>query len=154
MRRAIDLIHYVVQDGIWNDGSPAVKDEGQTLSEALRNLDSLIEMTRLTLTLADKGGLNRAFELLVERTEDVTDCPYTSHEHRENIILLCERIKIQLEQLVRIASTWVSFRNNDIILGGDFHYILIYFRVSIFNVRITTKMVLPLTKSNWPCPPV
>lgn len=115
MRRAIDLIHYVVMDGIWNDGSPVVEDEGQTLNEVLRNLDSLIEMTRLTLTLVDKDSLNRAFEFVVDRTENFTDSAYTSHEHRENIILLCERIKIQLEQLMRTASGLVSSRK----LSGD-----------------------------------
>ncbi|XP_065216469.1 alpha-catulin isoform X2 [Planococcus citri] len=104
MRRAIDLIHYVVKDGVWEGGGATIKDEGQTLSEVLRNLDSLIEMTRLTLTLADKDSLNRAVDMVIDRTQDFTDSAYTTHEHRENIILLCERIKIQLEQLVRIAS--------------------------------------------------
>ena len=91
-----------------NGGCPNVLDEGLALNEALRNLDSLIEMTRLTLTLADKTSLNRAIELVIDRTESITDSAYTSHERRENILLLCERIKIQLEQLVRIASGWVS----------------------------------------------
>lgn len=108
MRRAIDLIHYVVKDGVWEGGGATIKDEGQTLSEVLRNLDSLIEMTRLTLTLADKDSLNRAVDMVIDRTQDFTDSAYTTHEHRENIILLCERIKIQLEQLVRIASGLVS----------------------------------------------
>lgn len=141
MRRAIDLIHYVVKDGVWEGGGgsgayasngaaggcnaggcapsgdcggggPAnavvCKDEGQTLSEVLRNLDSLVEMTRLTLTLADKDSLNRAVDFVVDRTQDFTDSAYTSHERRENIILLRERIKIQLEQLVRIAAGLVS----------------------------------------------
>ncbi|XKL59885.1 hypothetical protein PGB90_000901 [Kerria lacca] len=104
MRRAIDLIHYVVKDGVFEGGGNTVKDEGQTLNEVLRNLDSFIETTRLTLTLADKDSLNRAVDIVIDRTQDFTDSAYTSHEHRENIILLCERIKIQLEQLVRIAS--------------------------------------------------
>lgn len=108
MRRAIDLIHYVVKDGVWEGGGSSIKDEGQTLSEVLRNLDSLIEMTRLTLTLADKDSLNKAVDMVIDRTQDFTDSAYTTHEHRENIILLCERIRIQLEQLVRIASGLVS----------------------------------------------
>lgn len=144
MRRAIDLIHYVVKNGVWegggntyasngagggcnatsgcasNDGgcgsaNVVVNDEGQTLSEVLRNLDSLVEMTRLTLTLADKDSLNRAVDFVVDRTQDFTDSAYTSHEHRENIILLRERIKIQLEQLVRIASGLVSHEVDDLV---------------------------------------
>lgn len=44
-----------------------------------------------------------AMEKVVEKTEDFTDSAYTSHETRENILLLCERCKLELNQCIRIA---------------------------------------------------
>lgn len=38
-----------------------------------------------------------------ERIQDFTDSAYTTHEHRENILLLCDRGKLELNQLLRIA---------------------------------------------------
>jgi hypothetical protein len=115
-----------------------------TLNEVLRNLDSLIEMTRLTVTSADKDSLNRAYELVADRIEDFTDSPYTSHEHRQNIILLCERIKIQLEQLVRTASGLVSFLHALTFNRFPDRFI----STEMSRCRITAKMVLRRTKRN------
>ncbi|XP_018903579.1 alpha-catulin isoform X2 [Bemisia tabaci] len=105
MRRAMDLIHYVVKDGIWEGGGSFTdqENEGQTLAATLRHLDTLIEMTSLTLALGEKESLNHALDTIVERTQDFTDSAYTSHNHRENIIVLCERVKTQLEQLIRVG---------------------------------------------------
>lgn len=45
---------------------------------------------------------------LVERCHEFTDCPYTSHEHRENIVLLLHCIKLQLNKLVKHIYRLVS----------------------------------------------
>lgn len=45
---------------------------------------------------------------LVERCHEFTDCPYTSHEHRENIVLLLHCIKLQLNKLVKLIYRLVS----------------------------------------------
>lgn len=47
--------------------------------------------------------LASAFETVVERTQDFTDSAYTSHEHREKILLICDRLKLELNQLLRIG---------------------------------------------------
>ncbi|KAL7017697.1 hypothetical protein ACKWTF_010490 [Chironomus riparius] len=44
-----------------------------------------------------------ALDKVCERTQDFTDSAYTTHEHRENILLLCDRAKLELNQLLRIA---------------------------------------------------
>ncbi|RWS04634.1 alpha-catulin-like protein, partial [Dinothrombium tinctorium] len=64
----------------------------------------LVEMSRMSLC----GGSYRerllsAFDALVERTQDFTDSAYTTHEHREKILLLCDRAKLELNQLLRIG---------------------------------------------------
>lgn len=59
MRRAMDLIHYVVQDGVKESGggesmalTPYVseQDGGDTLGHALNALDSFVDMTRYVYT--------------------------------------------------------------------------------------------------------
>ena len=37
--------------------------------------------------------------------QDFTDSAYTSHDHRENILLLCDRVRLQLNQLLRAGLT-------------------------------------------------
>lgn len=44
-----------------------------------------------------------ALDKVCERTQDFTDSAYTTHEHRENILLLCDRAKLELNQLLRVA---------------------------------------------------
>lgn len=52
--------------------------------------------------------LTSALDTVVERTQDFTDSAYTSHEHRENILLLCDRAKLELNTLLRIGNSIVS----------------------------------------------
>lgn len=44
-----------------------------------------------------------ALDKVIEKTQDFTDSAYTTHEHRENILLLCDRAKLELNQLLRFA---------------------------------------------------
>ena len=44
-------------------------------------------------------------ETIVERTQDFTDSAYTSHDHRQNIILLSERARLEMSSLVRLPGT-------------------------------------------------
>lgn len=50
-----------------------------------------------------------ALDKLIEKTQDFTDSAYTRHEHRENILLLCDRAKLELNQLLRIAVNMEQF---------------------------------------------
>lgn len=45
--------------------------------------------------------LMAALDKVVEKTQDFTDSAYTTHEHRENILLLCDRVKLELNQCLR-----------------------------------------------------
>lgn len=57
------------------------------------------------------GGRRRALastlRALVERTHDFTDSAYTSHDHRQRILALAERIAYELERLVAVAVSLV-----------------------------------------------
>ena len=54
-----------------------------------------------------KDQLTCCLDSITERTQDFTDSAYTSHEHRQNIIMLCDRAKMELVHLLRCVS------NND-----------------------------------------
>ena len=86
----------------------------RTVSGSLKQFEDLVEMTRLTLLGPDsKERLTQALDTIVERTQDFTDSAYTSHEHRENILLLCDRAKLELNQLLRVGVSLVSAQTSD-----------------------------------------
>lgn len=63
------------------------------------------------MTLLGPGSretLVPALDIVVERTQDFTDSAYTSHEHRENILLVCDRAKLELNALLRVSNSMVS----------------------------------------------
>lgn len=131
MRRAMDLIHFVVKDGVIPDltaasncgpqgdaccrrksaggrRSSAIRaedlDQCRTVHNAVKKFEDLVEMTRMTLVgPMYRERLSSALDAAVERTQDFTDSAYTSHEHREKILLLCDRAKLELNQLLRIG---------------------------------------------------
>ncbi|CRK86852.1 CLUMA_CG000677, isoform A [Clunio marinus] len=58
----------------------------------------------ISIFLVDtREKLISALDKVCERIQDFTDSAYTTHEHRENILLLCDRAKLELNQLLRIA---------------------------------------------------
>ncbi|XP_046652731.1 alpha-catulin-like isoform X2 [Daphnia pulicaria] len=125
MRRAIDLVHYVVKDGLLQSSSDHVSDartpgngpnsssmSNQPKEEdwdvlltaygAIQQLDDSVEMTRLTLApSACRERMTSALDAAIERTQDFTDSAYTSHEHRENILLLWDRVRSGLSHVIR-----------------------------------------------------
>ncbi|XP_022242430.1 alpha-catulin-like isoform X1 [Limulus polyphemus] len=133
MRRAIDLIHCVIKDGVIPDlvasyrgnttphrnGSSTSKqskrsnasvwqleelDQYFTVHNAVKKFEELVERIKKTLAVpAFREQLLSALDAVLERTQDFTDSAYTSHEHRENIILLCERAKVEVNQLLRLG---------------------------------------------------
>lgn len=54
---------------------------------------------------------------LTERVHEFTDCPYTRHEHRENILSLLQSIRFQLNKLVKLLYKLVS------IMVAELYYI-------------------------------
>lgn len=90
--------------------SPQQEDwDSSTVCSALKHFERLVETTRMTLLEPGcRETLTSALETVVERTQDFTDSAYTSHEHRENILLLCDRAKLELNTLLRIGNSMVS----------------------------------------------
>ncbi|XP_035214530.1 alpha-catulin-like [Stegodyphus dumicola] len=127
MRRSMDVIHYVVKEGVipelagtTSNGEPRRNHGGLrrstgshrademeqclTVCNAIKKFEDHVEMTRMTmLSPAYRGLLTSALESVIERSQDFTDSAYTSHEHRERIILLCDRLKMELHQLLRVG---------------------------------------------------
>ncbi|CAG9581319.1 unnamed protein product [Danaus chrysippus] len=133
MRRAMDLIHYVVRDGLpghdeqshelqpFSDSQEQASQwEAGTALGALRGLSTQVRAARARGG-AD-GGRRRALaatlRALVERTHDFTDSAYTSHEHRQRILALAERIAYELERLVAVA---VSLEENKPVVVVERH---------------------------------
>ncbi|GFR17055.1 alpha-catulin, partial [Trichonephila clavata] len=75
-----------------------------TVCNAIKKFEDHVEMTRITMVSpAYRSLLTSALDSVVERSQDFTDSAYTSHEHRERIILLCDRLKMELHQLLRVG---------------------------------------------------
>ncbi|KFM70558.1 Alpha-catulin, partial [Stegodyphus mimosarum] len=47
--------------------------------------------------------LTSTLDTIIEKTQDFTDSAYTSHAHREKILLLCDRARLELNQLLRVG---------------------------------------------------
>ncbi|CAG4979105.1 unnamed protein product [Parnassius apollo] len=118
MRRAMDLIHYVVRDGLpgheeqshelqpFSDShEQAAQWEAGTALGALRGLTAQVRTARARggADAARRRALASTLRALVERTHDFTDSAYTSHDHRQRILALAERIAYELERLVAVA---------------------------------------------------
>ena len=73
------------------------------------NAQSLMEVGTMSLcNTVVRERLTSAFGTVVERAQDFTDSAYTSHGDRERIVMLCDRLRLQLNQLLRIAVCLVS----------------------------------------------
>ncbi|XP_054933389.1 alpha-catulin isoform X2 [Dermacentor andersoni] len=124
MRRAMDLVHFVVKDGVIPELACAASSSSEyrrkgarrgswrldefdrcaTVHNAVKMFEDLVETMRMTLVGPScRERLSSALDAVVERTQDFTDSAYTSHEHREKILLLCDRAKLELNQLLRIG---------------------------------------------------
>lgn len=118
MRRAMDLIHYVVKDGVLNSEQLAMASSGEgeewdndrsTVCSCIKHLEQLLELNKVTLEPSCNDNLSGALESVLERTQDFTDSAYTSHEHRENILLLQDRVKTELEHLLGLYANVMPY---------------------------------------------
>ena len=72
-------------------------------------LQDLVEMTRVTLVgPSTEAKLQGALDTFADTTQDFTDSAYTSHQNRERILLLTERLKGELALLLRVGHSLVS----------------------------------------------
>lgn len=88
----------------------AAQWEAGTALGALRGLTSQVRAARARggADATRRRALASTLRALVERTHDFTDSAYTSHEHRQRILTLAERIAYELERLVTVAVSVVS----------------------------------------------
>ena len=69
----------------------------------------LVEMSRVTLCKGVyRERLISAFDYFVELTQHFTDSAYTRHDNREKILLHCDKVRIELNQLIRLGIILVS----------------------------------------------
>jgi hypothetical protein len=85
--------------------------------------------------------LTSAFETVVDRTQDFTDSAYTSHEHREKILLICDRLKLELNQLLRIGVCLVS-RSCLRLMVLPFAAVMSQVRGSLYSDRDCTTILI------------
>ena len=75
----------------------------------LLSFQDLVELTRVTMIGPNtQEKLKCALDVVIEATQDFTDSAYTTHDHRERILMLCEKVNIELTILLRIGVSLVG----------------------------------------------
>ncbi|GIX71943.1 alpha-catulin [Caerostris darwini] len=127
MHQALELINFVTKDGMLSELSADISsvqnnrsphhdmsvllcteelEQSNSLYNAIKHFEDIVEITRMTLVGPPyREKLKNALDGIMERTQDFTDSAYTSHAHREKILLLCDRARLELNQLFRIGVT-------------------------------------------------
>lgn len=68
-----------------------------------------MELVRVTLIASDtEVRLVATLEVLIETTQDFTDSAYTTHDHRQHVLMICEQLRHQLAVLLRVGTALVS----------------------------------------------
>lgn len=86
-------------------------DTCPTIVNFLRRINELLDLARIgPLNSSMKEQIVASMEAAIERTQDFTDSAYTSHEHREKLLLMCDQMKAELAATFRRVTTmsWVS----------------------------------------------
>ena len=76
-----------------------------TVLRAIKYFQDSVEIMRMSIISESyKDQLTSCLDSIIERTQDFTDSAYTTHEHRQNILLLCERARIELSHVLACVS--------------------------------------------------
>jgi len=71
----------------------------------------VVEVVRVTLVGTNtESRLVAALESVIETTQDFTDSAYTTHDHRQHILMICEQLRHQLSVVLRIGASMVRTR--------------------------------------------
>ncbi|KAM9415865.1 alpha-catulin-like isoform 6-T6 [Salvelinus alpinus] len=97
MRFALEQVMEIV-----TDARPCGETKVLPLSiyTGIKDFKSNVEGLREGLYLLPHQALSGQLEAVVERMEDFTDSAYTSHEHREGILQLCQLARQDTDQLI------------------------------------------------------
>lgn len=110
---------------------------------AIQQLDDSVEMTRLTLApSACRERMTSALDAAIERTQDFTDSAYTSHEHRENILLLWDRVRSGLSHVIRAGINLVC--RLDTVISTKFLSNLYEIKIKMKSAAINSSLNLHL----------
>ena len=75
-----------------------------------------MEVVRVTLVGSNtESRLISSLESLIETTQDFTDSAYTTHDHRQQILMICEQLRHQLSVVVRIGTSLVRTKTITIV---------------------------------------
>uniref|UniRef100_A0A8C6WJG8 Alpha-catulin n=1 Tax=Neogobius melanostomus TaxID=47308 RepID=A0A8C6WJG8_9GOBI len=72
-----------------------------SIYNGIRDFKSSVECLRANLYSWSPQDMGSQLDVLVERTEDFTDSPYTSHEQRQAILGLCQLARQEAQQLLQ-----------------------------------------------------
>ncbi|XP_036826734.1 alpha-catulin isoform X1 [Oncorhynchus mykiss] len=106
MRFALEQVMEIV-----TDARPCGETKVLPLSiyTGIKDFKSNVEGLREGLYLLPHQALSGQLEAVVERTEDFTDSAYTSHEHREGILQLCQLVRQDTDQLI---TAWMEAKQS------------------------------------------
>ncbi|KAL5287963.1 CTNNAL1 family protein [Megaselia abdita] len=82
---------------------PHIRDNNKPYATIDRDVQHSQEFSITTFSAESREHLMTALDIVVEKTQDFTDSAYISHENRENILLLCDRVRLELNKCLRIA---------------------------------------------------
>ncbi|XP_052236076.1 alpha-catulin-like isoform X2 [Dreissena polymorpha] len=131
MKQALTLIHNVATDTGYHvvtggNMSPTMinGDSGivlggcvVTANKAIKDFEDQVEMVRVTHInnyFSDK--LTVAMETVVEATQDFTDSPYTSHDHRERVLEIVDLLQQAVHVLIKTGTLQL---HKDVVASQD-----------------------------------
>lgn len=88
-------------------------------------------------TLEFQDELLAALDKVLERTHDFTDSAYTNHGNRQKILLLCDRAKLELAQLLQMALNMDQYLNSTLDIDIAIE--------SVLNIAIDLSQTLIIT---------
>ncbi|KAJ8290756.1 hypothetical protein GJAV_G00017110 [Gymnothorax javanicus] len=100
MLSALELVIQIVTD-TWPNADAEVLPI--SIYSGIRDFKGKVQQLREDLHSLTMESLTAPLERVIEQTEDFTDSAYTSHEHRESILQLCQRAK---EELGHLGTHW------------------------------------------------
>ncbi|XP_078702071.1 alpha-catulin-like [Branchiostoma floridae x Branchiostoma belcheri] len=107
MREALSAMERVVTEGSWLQDDDSLMSP-VCLHSVVKQFEDAVERTRVTLVQpTDKEKLQDSLEVIIDQANDFTDSAYTSHEHREKILALCDNARMELQALLQLDT------NND-----------------------------------------